>query len=152
MKPIIASSVILLGGFAGAAMADCTTSPLVTGRTLTNAFSSKLVCGRPGPAYPGGASSPDRWQEEHLAPSGELWDYKLGASNVVDPRKQVGTWSINAAETQVTHSYTGGPSFTWDVRLAAAPNTYSFCAGSAEHVVGFIVPNGGAGCGGVYPP
>jgi hypothetical protein len=162
MKPIIVSSIMLLGGFAGAAMADCTTNPPLTGRALSAAITNKLVCGRPGANYPGGVSSPDRWQEEHPLTSGQftsgpLIDYKLGPTNTVDPRKQVGTWSFDTTDpltvTKITHSYSAGAPFiyTWDVRLAAAPNKYSFCKGSEEHVVAFIVPNGGAGCGGVYP-
>jgi len=163
MKPIFVSSVILLGGFAGAAMADCTTSPLLTGRALSTAITSKLVCGRPGANYPGlPATSSDRWQEEHPLTSGQstsgpLYDYKLGPGNPVDPRKQVGTWSFDTTDpltvTKITHSYTAGAPFiyTWDVRLAASPNTYSFCKGSEEHVVAFIVPNTNVGCGGNYP-
>ena len=158
MKPIIVSCIMILGGFAGAAMADCATNSPLTGRALSAAIAGKLVCGRPGANYPGGVSSPDRWQEEHIvgAPtSGPLFDYKLGPTNAVDPRKQVGTWSFDTADiltiSKVTHSYTGGPNFTWDVRLAAAPNTYSFCQGNQEHVVALIVSNLNAGCGGQFP-
>ena len=155
MKPIIFSGVLLLAGFANTAVANCTSDPIVQGRPLEQLLSGSLVCGRPGANYPGGASSPDRWQEEHHT-DGELWDYKKGNGNAIDPRKKVGTWSFvrandkGATAIQVTHSYTGGNSYTWDVRRGSSLK-FSFCKGSEEHVVAYINPDGGAGCGINFP-
>ena len=149
MNPITLWSFVVLGTFASAAAANCTTDPIVTGAALDTLINGKLVCGSPGPNYPGGALSADRWQEEHLVPSLQLWDYKLGA-NPIDPRKQVGTWLI--ANNQITHSYTGGSSYTWDVRQnQASRNLFSFCKGAEEHVRAVILTNRGTGCQGVFP-
>ena len=148
LKPIILWSFVVVGTCAGAAAANCTTDPIVTGTALDTLINGKLVCGSPGAAYPGGASS-DRWQEEHLS-SHQLWDYKLGPANAVDPRAQVGTWSI--ANDKVTHTYTDGTAFTWDVRQSPmSRDMFSFCVGAAEQVRAVIVANGGAGCGGMFP-
>jgi hypothetical protein len=46
-----------------------------------------------------------------------------------DPSVTVGTYSVNADNT-VTYSYTGGPSYTYDVCLVASSNTYTFCGAS----------------------
>jgi hypothetical protein len=131
--------------------------------TLRNLLQGKTVCGRPGPAYPG-AGNPgganDRWQEEHLGgpTSGELWDYKLGSSSTMDPRKQVGTWSISdgaAAADTITHSYSGGSSFSWTVYgpQTNTPGTsvYSFCNGTNEFARGYVLGSTNVGCG-TYPP
>src|SRR6266571_2739817 len=111
MKPIIVTSVILFALGTTEAMALCESNTRVTGSALQTLLNGSLVCGRPAGGYAG--SSSDKWQEEHLA-SGQLFDYKLGPTSTVDPRSQVGAWSI--AANQVTHSYSpSGASFTWTV-------------------------------------
>ena len=149
MKPIIVTSFIVCSVVAGEAMAAlCDAPSRVNGNALTTLLTNSLVCGRPAAGY--GGSSSDRWQEEHIS-GGNLFDYKKGPVDPVDPRKQVGSWSI--AANQVTHSYTpGGASYTWTVHLISG-NTYSFCTGTggSEVVRAFIAPNGGSGCGSTFP-
>lgn len=113
---------------------------LVTGNT---------VCGRPGTNYPGGVSSPDRWQEEHLA-SGQLWDYKQGNGHPIDPRKQVGTWTAfnppGNAPPRIRHVYAGGLTFEWTVHNNNG--VISFCTGQngQEHVRAKIRAGTNVGC------
>jgi hypothetical protein len=147
MKPIIVTSFILCSVVAGESMALCEPNTRVTGNALQTLLTGSLVCGRPAAGYTGSPS--DRWQEEHIA-GGQLFDYKKGPSDTVDPRKQVGTWSI--AANQVTYNYSASGPFTRTVHQIAG-NTYSFCTGNngAEVVRGFIGPNGGSGCGGSFP-
>jgi hypothetical protein len=149
MNRICFASCLILTFVAARAEADCTNNPL-SGSDMNALFSppAKIICGRPGAAYPGGANSTDRWQEEHRS-GGQLWDFKLGDNNPVDARAQVGTWSQSGVN--LTHSYTGGPSYTWRLFLISG-NTYSFCSGSSEQARGNVIPDPGTGCGGVYPP
>ena len=41
-------------------------------------------------------------QEEHHA-NGELWDYKKGPSDPLDPKKKIGNWSYSS--NRVTYTY-----------------------------------------------
>jgi len=147
MKSAMILSAFLLAGVAIDATAACTTGNRLENTDLNALIPNSLVCGRPGTNYPGDAS--DRWQEEHLV-GGVLYDYKLGDGHPVDPRKQVGTWSISGKK--VIHTY-GAYSYSWTVQPISG-NTYRFCKEDTneEHVVAFIGPNTGSGCGGSFPP
>ncbi|WP_124703238.1 hypothetical protein [Sulfuriferula multivorans] len=136
MKRLIATSMVLLAGIAGEAMAACTTPAIqVTGAALTTLISSNTVCATQGA---------DKWQEQHRS-GGELWDFKKGPSDPVDPTKKVGTWTI-VADT-VTYAYTGGPSFTYSV-YDDGGGTYSFCTAPGGSVVvsGATFKTGATGC------
>lgn len=122
MKRLMVTSIVLLAGISGEAMAACTGTP-VTGSDLTTLIAGNTVC-----ATGGG----EQLQEQHRA-GGELWDYKMGPTDPVDPTKQVGTWIIDTALSTVTYTYTGGPSYTYSVH---GSGPYSFCTGSAEVVGG----------------
>lgn len=111
MKCLMVTSVFLLAGISGAAIAGCETNTRVTGSALSNLVSGNTVCATRGA---------ERWQEQHRS-GAQLWDYKKG-SDPVDPSKQVGTWVI--ASNNITYSYTGGPSFTYSVH---GSGPYSFC-------------------------
>lgn len=135
MKRLIATSMVLLAGIAGEAMAACIPATQVTGTALSTLVSGNTVC-----AMRGG----EKWQEQHLQ-NGTLWDYKKGANDPVDPTKQVGTWTI--AADAVTYAYTGGPSYTYSVYNDGG-GTYSFCTapnGSAV-VSGATFKTGATGC------
>lgn len=150
MKTITTLSIFLLAGATGQAMADCTGTLVSPGTAVATLLSGKTVCGRPGPGYTGPAT--DRWQEEHHA-GGALWDYKLGNGNPVDPREQVGTWSVSLSSLpgsgRVNYAYgTGG--FTYAI-FNHGDGTYSFCDGGSEKVVAFIQGGINAACGS-FPP
>lgn len=127
--------MVLLAGIAGEAMAACTTPAIqVTGTALSSLVSGNTVCATQGA---------DKWQEQHRS-GGELWDYKKGPSDPVDPTKKVGTWTIGA--DTVTYAYTGGPSYTYSVFDDGG--TYSFCTapnGSAV-VSGATFKTGSTNC------
>lgn len=126
MKRLMVTSIVLFVGISGEVVAACS-DPQVTGGDLTTLIAGKTVCA---------ARGAEKWQEQHRGgPSGgALWDYKKGASDPVDPTKQVGNWSIGA--DSVTYSY-GGPSYTYSVH-GPAGGPYSFCTGGAEVVGGAI--------------
>lgn len=144
MKHSIIASAIVLTLASNAAVAAC--SPPGASRVtntggnaaLTNLLSGNTVC-----AVRGG----DRWQEEHQA-GGQLWDYKRGDGHPVDPRKQIGTWAVTGqgANTVVTYTYDGGPSYTfgvWDDQ----DGTYSFCEAGVLNVDNATVVSGvNVGC------
>ncbi len=153
--------VVLLAAVMSAAsfpaLAQCTGTPLTIAQ-INALVTANTVCGRPAAGYPGSAS--DRWQEEHLAGS-QLWDYKLGPSDLVDPRTQVGTWSTGAASRTdpdtISHVYGATVGFTWVMfgPTTNVPNSsvYSFCTTGTtkvEHVRAFVVASG-SGCSS-YPP
>ncbi|MDO8844321.1 MAG: hypothetical protein Q7U98_12100 [Methylicorpusculum sp.] len=142
IKPIFYASVLLYSiSMTGEAMADCTTNRVNGGNTLNSLLSGNTICV---------AKSGGGWesQEEHLA-NGQLWDYKLGTGDAVDPRKQLGTWSAsNGNNAAVTYTYTafGTPAaHTYQVYSAGGSN-YDFCKGSTLVASGTLKSGTGAGC------
>ena len=96
----------------------------------------------------------DKWQEQHRGngTSGELWDYKRGGNDLIDPTKKVGTWSISGqgqgqgqGNQQVTYAYTNGPSFTFTVHEADG-GLYNFCASGTSSITGARIINGITSC------
>lgn len=153
-KLVQASLALALSAPALSAHAQCTGTPLNFGQ-LNTLLSGNTVCGRPAAAYPG--ASADRWQEQHRT-GAQLWDYKRGPADAVDPTERVGSWSIQPGTqgfpATVTHAYLGGNTYGWAVfAQGTGPSaTYSFCtAARAEHVRAFVLP-GSVGCGGSFPP
>jgi hypothetical protein len=133
--------------------ASAVTTDGSAGGALTSLLTGSLVCARPGTGYPGDAG--DRWQEQHRA-GGQLWDYKRGVGNAIDPEKQVGTYAFSGSglSSSVTHTY-GSTAYSWKVYLHTSPNTYSFCVGFSEHARAFVIAGAGSsgnGCGGSFPP
>lgn len=118
MKNLIVASVVLLACVSGRAMAACSGTAL-TASQLTLLLNSNMVCGSAGT---------DRWQEEHRA-GGELWDFKKGPGDPVDPEERVGTWSVLSgghAAGLVNYVYSGGSTFSYTVYNDGG-GTYSFC-------------------------
>lgn len=133
MKHLMITSLVLLTGISGQAMADCNNDTKVTGRKLENLISGNTVCATRGA---------EKWQEQHRAGSA-LWDYKKGPTDKVDPSKQVGTWDI--ASNEVIYSYTGGGSYVYSVH-GPVGGLYSFCSGGAEIVSGAMFLPGSVSC------
>lgn len=153
-KLVQASLAVALSVPALSAVAQCTGTALNAGQ-LTTLLSGNTVCGRPAASYPGSTS--DRWQEQHRG-GAQLWDFKRGPSDPVDPTERVGSWSISpgvqGSPALVTHAYLGGTSFSWAVYTqGTGPTaTHSFCnAARAEHVRAYVLP-GIVGCSGSFPP
>ncbi len=122
MKKLLLTSAALLLGVTGNTLAVCsdpqitsTSTPTLT--TLINGNGSgNTVCA---------ASGNDRWQEQHRL-GGQLWDYKKGPSDPVDPTSQVGTWSI--ADNKLIHTY-GSTSYSYTVhrRQGFGANAFTLC-------------------------
>ena len=142
------ASAALLGAIAAPAVADCgsttqITDPLKLFQTLGN----NTVCVSNG-------SNGWESQEEHLtvpdASGYQLFDYKRGNTDPIDPRKQVGSWSISTSDagTAVTYLYTDGGQTSGPYSFTVHNNTdgtISFCSGAKE-VVATLRPIG-SGCG-----
>jgi hypothetical protein len=90
---------------------------------IQTALENKFVCAAR-------TNGKDTWSEEHNT-GGILVEYAKGPNNPVDPRKQVGTWSVLANNTpgaQVRYNYTGDPNspYTWTL-FSLGNNSYLFC-------------------------
>lgn len=140
-KPII--SVITTQGVAAvAAVAEVkgvtAVGEVVADPQLTTLLTGKTVCDA-NATYDSCAKHPERnpciikmgIQEQHRS-GGQLWDYKMGPSDAVDPTVLVGEWSItgNDADTVVNYAYPpGGTPAAYKVFDAGA-GTYYFCSGT----------------------
>lgn len=113
--------------WAGPVSAACDANTRVNGNALRTLVEGRTVCGIAGN---------DKWQEEHKA-NGELWDYKKGPNDPVDPQKQVGTWSISG--NAVTYNYGPNAIYSFTVHDEGNGNgPYSFCNGGSPVVSGAI--------------
>jgi len=83
-------------------------------------------------------------QEQHRTTTegDNLWDYKKGPSDPVDPTAPVGNWT--ATSTHVTYNY-GGPDYTFILRKDPSSNNYTFCEGPKD--VDATIISGIGGCG-----
>lgn len=137
IKRYVVFSLIMFGGIPlnAAAQTACETGTQVTDATnptLTVLLSGNTVCAQ---------RNGDRWQEEHKTNS-ELWDYKKGPTDPVDPSKQLGTWAIT--DNQVTYTYTafGAPeSYSFQV-YDLGNGSYNFCSvvnDPQENIIGATI-------------
>ena len=145
--PIIAGAMVL-AFVAEGAMAACSapgTQVRDTGANtdLTDLLTGNTVCVGSSPVWTA--------QEEHRA-GGDLYDYKLGASDPVDPTKKLGTWATtgNGNNSIVTYTYdTFGTAVSYSFKVYeanAAAGTYDFCGVAANDVEGATVKPGLGPC------
>lgn len=131
---------LAVGLFGEAAAQGCNHQQSIP--VLSTLLQNKTVCA---------ALAPDRWQEYH-APGGALFDWKRGPGHPVDPREQVGTWSITSVTVGgntrelVTHSYTGGSSYTYRVCLTAPTYTFQQVSPATTTITGATIPAGSVAC------
>lgn len=139
MKLPMIAGVIAFAFASEGAMAACSAPAATQVKHNSNPGLSTLLSGNTACAVRGG----DRWQEEHH-PGGVLKDYKKGASDAVDPTKQVGTWSVGGtgANTMVTYIYGSGGTYAYTVWDNGG--SYSFCGTSDMDVT--ITRGTGVGC------
>ena len=101
---------------------------LLTGKTVCDANATYNNCVKhPGP----NCIVTMGIQEQHRS-GGELWDYKMGSSDAIDPTVRVGDWSITGSDqnTVVNYAYPpGGTPSAYKVFDAGA-GTYYFCSGT----------------------
>ncbi|GMV45412.1 MAG: hypothetical protein AMXMBFR66_08100 [Pseudomonadota bacterium] len=131
----------LLASVPAASMAACA-APSV--RVNTKAAMSALLTGNTACVPPVTQPTMDA-QEEHLA-GGLLFDFKRGPVDPVDPRKQIGTWSVSGADGRgvfVTYDYGGGKIFTYSV-WDNGDGTHSLCSANPE--IKARIKSGGGGC------
>lgn len=121
MKLYLIGCAILATCFSGASLASSCSDPQITGTALSNLITNSTVCANLGD---------DKWQEQHRS-GGELWDYKLGPTDPIDPTKKVGTWSILTRSNQVQYNYSSG-SYAYAVRGPDAGGKYSFCSTAVQ--------------------
>lgn len=147
----IVLSLLAFAGFAvaGQASAGCEVENRVTGSEFSTLLGQgALICGRRATGSP----ATDRWQEEHRS-GNELWDYKKGSSDSIDPTKKVGRWELGV--DTVTHDY-GSPALTWVWsvhRIVGSPGVYSFCTAdrAGVEIVRAYITTGSGPCAS-YPP
>lgn len=143
MNRLIVTSIVLLAGISGEAMAvDCTAGTQLQNtvgdpNVVANALSGKTVCA---------ISGSQKWQEYHQA-GGTLIDYKKGPSDPVDPTKTVGSWSTSGtgANSVVTHNYGSGGTYSYKVHLNGAQ--YSLCGVTNSLQLDVTLPSGQVSCG-----
>jgi len=134
------STILLSMAFSNHAVAGCASpSTQVTSTsdtTLFDTLSGNTICTSDS-------------QEEHRL-GNQLWDYKKGPSDPVDPTAQVGGWSIS--DTDVTYTYgTNSYTFTLFKNTTTSPTPYTFCNGTTPAVeVTQIVGGTEIGCN--FPP
>ena len=138
MSFVVCSLAVGLSGEAAAQACNHQQSIAV----LSTLLQAKTVCA---------ALAADRWQEYH-ATGGALFDWKRGPGHPVDPREQVGTWSItsvtvgNTTREQVTHAYTGGSSFRYRVCLVGATYTFQQVSPGSTTITGATILSGSVAC------
>ena len=143
--PILIIACLSVSGIAGDAAAQACPHPQSIA-SLGILLQGKTVCAVLGS---------DRWQEFHDGTSpgpGALFDWKEGPNHPVDPRKQVGTWSIasvtvgNNVREQVTYSYTGGSSYTYRVCQVGSTYTFQQVSPDSTTITGATLLNGSVQC------
>jgi hypothetical protein len=156
MKHIIFTGALLLtSAMTGEAIAACGDVPnQVTDAALPTLLANHTVCDatakydtctkHPGP----NCVVQMGIQEEHRA-GGQLWDYKRGATNTIDPTTQVGNWSVSGsgANTVVNYTYLGGGGPGSYTVFNNNDGSYDFCNGAVQVAKVTIVNNIGVGCG-----
>lgn len=138
MKQTLLAALLALAGTAQAQQNNCPCNGGVgtqltgtTNPTLGEALAGKMAC-----AAVGG----DRWQSWHsgTATGGDLWDFKRGPNDAVDPSKKMGTYRIQssprgakvvrgtASSDTVTYDYGSGGSYSYAV-CQVGGNTFALC-------------------------
>ncbi len=116
--------------FGQSVSADCTQATRVTGTTLGDTLVGSTFCTNDS-------------QEEHLS-GGALWDYKKGDGDPIDPREQVGTWSV--ANDIVSYQYGSNGPYTFELH-ANGGNSYTFCGINNSNTIDATrIANTNVGC------
>lgn len=154
MKQTLLAALLALTG-AAQAQNNCpcnggvgTLLTVATNPTLGATLAGKMACAAVGN---------ERWQAWHsgTAAGGDLWDYKLGPSDPVDPSKKMGTYQIQfapqgakvstgATVDRVVYNYGAGGSYSYAV-CRIGGNVHALCgaASGGRDITNVIV--GGTG-------
>ncbi len=93
--------------------------------------------------------SPEFSQEEHRS-GGELWDYKKGPADTVDPTSQIGHWTTGTNSNGkgiVTYIYTGGGTSTYTLEVPGIDGLATYCDGTITPIIIINKKIGGTGSG-----
>jgi hypothetical protein len=139
MKQLILTGALLLTcAVAGEALAACNAKNQIKNSDLPKLLSGNTFC----------VPNSGGWerQEEHHS-NGELWDYKLGNTDKIDPRKKLGIWSASTkgADSAVTYRYDAVTTGPYKV-YSTGGNSYDFCRGSTVEASGTLIRGTGVGC------
>ena len=131
MKRYILPALIAMAfvSFDASAQSPCSGNTRVN--DLRTLLPGKTVCATRGT---------DRWQEEHRGSglSGELWDYKMGPTDKIDPSKKVGTWSIGGPANRLV-TYTYGTTDVSRFEVHQVGGKYNFCGTGGANVLGATI-------------
>jgi hypothetical protein len=139
VKRFVCAAVALVTLNASHVMAACT-PPFMTATQIQTLLANNTACV--------GHTPTAQWSEWHNGgATGTVVDWKLGASNPVDPTKAVGTYtiSLNFTAGTVTYNYTGGGTYAYYVQQGSA-NPYTFCNTSGSPVLSVTVNPGQGPC------
>ena len=127
MKTIAAVSGILLWSVVISAAAQSNPCPN-PGRLSATAIQALVGVGGRYFCSLRGATN-EKWNETHVggAATGNVQDFKKGASSVVDPTKVVGTYAITGTGNGIiAYNYDGDPNSPYRYQVIGA-GPYSFC-------------------------
>jgi len=147
MNRFIFPALIGIAFFSAEALAQSPCQGSTRVNDLRDLLPGNTVCGTRGN---------DSWQEQHRGSgtSGELWDYKRGPEDRVDPSKELGTWAITQQGQdyrRITYTYTafGSPvSYTFEVH-DLGNGSYNFCGAgqnAGSNVLGATIRDGVTSC------
>lgn len=125
MKKFIALFALFAGG-AGSAVGACN-SPYVNAGAITSLLTGKIAR---SPANCSGSSC--QWQELHQA-GGALIEQH--SNTPADPVETVGTWRVQSAgpgSDTITHTYTGGSAYTYQVKDERPTGGLTFCGSNGQ--------------------
>jgi len=116
---MVAYAMLVLPLAAGPTFAACSGTALSGGNV--NQVVGKYACLKVGGVIQ---------NNEYHATGGILQDYKKGPSDPVDPTSTIGQWAVTVGQPDtITYSYTGGPTYTYQVYSTAGttiPGTFCF--------------------------
>lgn len=127
---ILTAALLLMTAMTGEAMADCATNQVKNiasgANNLTALLETNTVCQAPGADETHGA------QEQHRI-GGQLWDYKKGSADPVDPTAQIGNWTVTGTDTntEVNYTYFGGGG-SGSYKVYDNTGNYDFCNGTTR--------------------
>lgn len=146
MKWIPRVSVVLVCALPVIAQAECTNQRRVTGKAFSNLVQcGSITCNTNSGSTVCAMRGNDRWQSQHH-PGGDLWDYKRGPGDPMDPSKKVGNWKTQG--NSITYEYAGGHRYTYSIHTNSAGG-YDFCEspnGGVASISNAVFKPGLTGC------
>ena len=140
MKRIIFTGMALLTVMTGEAMAVCPGTRVISKTNVMAALQNATFC----------VGSVGNWQAQEFhklttSSGGRIEDWKLGASDPVDPTQDIGAWNVNFS--LVTYNYTGDSNNYNYSLFDQGGGVYKFCTSDGNtEVVTAIKKTGQVDC------